>query len=49
MFERASRWRYHAYEWVLNDESWYDTSTDNNQTGRCLPQNTKRDLLQILQ
>lgn len=28
MLERASRWRYHAYEWVLNDESWYDTSTD---------------------
>lgn len=22
------RWRYHALEWVLNDETWYDTSTD---------------------
>ena len=22
------KWRYHALEWVLNDESWYDTSVD---------------------
>lgn len=22
-----ARWRYHALEWVLNDESWYNTST----------------------
>lgn len=28
MIERASCWRYHAYEWVLNAESWYNTSTD---------------------
>lgn len=23
-----ARWRYHALEWVLNDQSWYATSTD---------------------
>ncbi len=28
MIEQCMRWRYHALEWVLNDESWYDTSTD---------------------
>ena len=26
--ELRMRWRYHALEWILNDESWYDTSTD---------------------
>lgn len=26
--ELCMRWRYHALEWVLNDESWYNTSTD---------------------
>lgn len=28
ILELCMRWRYHALEWVLNDESWYDTSTD---------------------
>jgi hypothetical protein len=28
MMELCMQWRYHALAWVLNDESWYDTSTD---------------------
>ncbi len=28
MLGTCVKWRYHALEWVLNDESWYDTSVD---------------------
>lgn len=28
LLELRMRWRYHALEWVLNDETWYNTSTD---------------------
>ncbi len=28
MIGTCMKWRYHALEWVLNDESWYDTSID---------------------
>lgn len=28
MIGTCMKWRYHALEWVLNEESWYDTSVD---------------------
>ena len=28
MLGSCVKWRYHALEWVLNDESWYDTTVD---------------------
>lgn len=28
MLGNCIKWRYHALEWVLNEESWYDTSVD---------------------
>lgn len=28
MIGNCVKWRYHALEWILNEESWYDTSVD---------------------